>query len=82
MGDIEEGVSHFLCPEQNAWLPKQRYDDSLDNKRQRRKQVAEQWIQGLSDGTYRTRSDIARVNCISRAHVTQLLNEYHLMNQV
>ena len=29
MGDINDGVSHFLCPEQNTWLPNQRYDITI-----------------------------------------------------
>jgi len=76
MGDIEEGVSHFLCPEVRTWLPRQRYDVTLEEKRDKRMKVAEQWIRGLSDGTYRTRADIARANKISRARVTQLLNAF------
>jgi len=76
MGDIEEGVSNFLCPEVKAWLPKQRYDVTLEEKRENKRQVAEQWLQGLSDGTFRTRADIARANKISRARVTQLLNAF------
>ena len=81
MGDIEEGVSHFLCPEQNTWLPRQRYDVTLEEKRNRRMETAEHWIHGLSDGTYRTRADIARANKISRARVTRLLGEFERMNQ-
>lgn len=81
MGDIIEGVSHFLCPEVRTWLPRQRYDDTLEDKRGRRKELAEQWIHGLSNGTYRTRADIARANKISRARVTRLLNEFEPTNQ-
>ncbi len=76
MGDIEEGVSHFLCPEFRAWLPKRRYDVTLEEKRDNRIKIAKQWICGLKDGTYRTQADIARANKISRARVTQLLNAF------
>jgi len=76
MEDIEEGVSHFLCPEVKAWLPKQGYDVTLEEKRENKRLVAEQWLQGLSDGTYRTRAGIARANKISRARITQLINAF------
>ena len=76
MGDIEDGVSHFLCPEHETWLPNERYDVTLVEKRNIRRLTAEQWLRGLTDGTYRTRADIARVVGCSRAWVTQVLQEY------
>ena len=82
MGDIKEGVSHFLCPEVKAWLPKQRYDVTLDEKRENKRLVAEQWLQELSDGTYRTRADIARANKLSRARVTQILSAFGVLGSV
>jgi len=81
MGDIEDGVSHFLCLEHETWLPNERYDVTLLEKRNTRRSTAEQWLQGLADGTYLTRAEIARVNRVSRARVTQVLNEYERMNQ-
>ena len=81
MGDIEDGVSHFLCPDHHTWLPRQRYDLTLQEKRNRRVQTVRQWLDGLVNGTYRTRSDIARIANISRARVTQLLNEYERIMQ-
>jgi len=82
MGDIEEGVSRFLYPEVRTWLPKQRYDVTLEEKRENKRLVAEQWLQGLSDGTYRTRADIVRANKISRARVTQLLDAFGELGSV
>lgn len=75
MGDIEDGVSHFLCSEHRAWLPNDRYDVTLVEKRNIRRFTAEQWLQGLTDGTYRNRADIARQEGYSRAWVTMLLSE-------
>ena len=76
MGDIEDGVSHFLCPDRQTWLPRQRYNITLQEKRDQRLHVAKQWHDDLVDETYRTRSDIARATNVSRARVTQLLKEY------
>lgn len=74
MGNIEVGVSHFLCPEHIVWLPNHRYDVTLDDKRQIQKEIANDWREGLLDGTYRNKADIAkRIGC-SRAWVTRLLN--------
>lgn len=39
-GDIEDGVSHFLCPDHSTWLPNQRYDITL-KKCQIQNQIAE-----------------------------------------
>jgi len=80
MGDIEDGVSHFLWPRKPVWLPSQRYDRTLEEKRKKRRLTTEMWSQGLADGTYRNRADIARQNGITRSRVTQLLNEYERVN--
>lgn len=77
MGDIEDGVSHFLCPDHQAWLPRQQNDVILADKQNTQQDKAEAWHQGLKDGTYRNRADIARVNGCSRAWVSRLLNEHH-----
>jgi len=76
MGDIDDGVSHFLCREKVIWLPNQRYDRTLTEKRDQRRLTAEQWIQGLGDGTFQNRADIARSEGCSRSWVTRLLREY------
>jgi len=74
MGDIEAGVSHFLCPDHPTWLPNQRYDITLEQKRKGQKETAEEWREGLLDGTYDNQADIATKNGCSRAWVTRLLN--------
>jgi len=74
MGDIEAGVSHFLCPDHPTWLPNQRYDITLEEKRQMQLKTAEDWREGLLDGTYKNKADIANQNRCSRAWVTRLLN--------
>ena len=73
MGDIADGVSHFLCPEHHAWLPRQRYDVTLANKQNTRQDHAKAWHKGLMEGTYRNQAEIARVNGCSRAWVSRLL---------
>ena len=74
MGNIEESVSHFLCPEHKVWLPNQRYDITLEEKRNVRMILAEDWLQGLKNGKYKNRADIALKNGCSRAWVTNVLN--------
>ena len=74
MGDIETGVSHFLCPDFPIWLPNQRYDITLEQKRKAQKEIADEWRKGLLDGTFSSKADIARQNGCSRAWVTRLLN--------
>ena len=74
MGNIEESVSHFLCPERKACLPNQRYDITLEEKRNARIVLAEDWLQGLNTGIYKNRADIARKNNYSRAWVTKVMN--------
>ena len=74
MGDIENGVSHFLCPDHPTWLPNQRYDITLEQKRKAQKETANEWRKGLLDGTFSSKADIARQNGCSRAWVTRLLN--------
>jgi len=74
MGNIGEGVSHFLCPEHKVWLPKQRYYETLEEKRNARIILAEDWLQGLKNGIYQNRADIARKNNCSRAWVTKVMN--------
>ena len=76
MGDIENGVSHFLCPDHPTWLPNQRYDITLEQKRKVQKETADEWREGLLDGTYMNKADIARQYGYSRAWVTRLLNQY------
>jgi len=73
MGDIEDGVSHFLCRGRQIWLPRQRYDRTLEEKRNKRRLTAQQWIQGLADGRYRNRADIARAGGCSRSWISQTL---------
>ena len=74
MGNIAESVSHFLCPEHQVWLPNQRYDNTLEEKRNARMIQAEDWFHGLKNGIYQNRADIARKNNCSRAWVTNVLN--------
>ena len=74
MGDITNGVSHFLCPDHPTWLPNQRYDITLEEKRRKQMKTADEWREGLLDGTYINKSDIATKNGCSRAWVTRLLN--------
>ena len=74
MGDIEAGVSHSLCPDHPTWLPNQRYDITLEQKRKAQKETADEWREGLLDGTFSSKADIARQNRCSRAWVTRLLN--------
>ena len=76
MGNIQDSVSHFLCPEHLAWLPNQRYDITLEEKRNARIVLAEEWQQGLNEGIYLNRADIARKNGCSRAWVTNVLNDF------
>ena len=78
MGDIESGVSHFLCPDHPTWLPNQRYDITLEEKRRKQMKTADEWREGLLDGTYMNKADIATKNGCSRAWVTRLLNRDHL----
>ena len=73
MGGIDDGVSHFLCPDHPFWLPSQRYELTLAEKRQARRKLATEWREGLANGTYENRADIARKNGCSRAWVTRLL---------
>ena len=73
MGDIESGVSHFLCPDHSVWLPSQRYEITLEEKRGVQREIADIWRKGLIDGTYDSKADIARKNGCSRAWVTRLL---------
>jgi hypothetical protein len=80
MGDIENGVSHFLCPDHPTWLPNQRYEITLEEKRQKQMITAENWREGLMDGTYKNRSDIACQNRCSRAWVTRLLDRDFSLN--
>ncbi|MCF7809633.1 hypothetical protein K9N50_01455 [bacterium] len=74
MGDIENGVSHFLCPDHEIWLPNKRYDVTLDEKRFKQNQIANEWREGLLDGTFSSKADIVRQNGCSRAWVMCLLN--------
>ena len=80
MGDIENGVSHFLCPDHSIWLPNQRYDITLEEKRQIKKETADDWREGLLDGTYKNKADIAEQNGCSRAWVTRLLKNELFFN--
>jgi len=73
MGDIKSGVSHFLCPDHQILLPNQRYDITLEQKRNAQKETADEWRKGLLDGTFSSKADIARQNGCSRAWVTRLL---------
>ena len=73
MGDIENGVSHFLCPYHSVWLPNQRYDITIEEKRRIQKEIANNWRKGLQDGTYMKKADIAKQDGCSRAWVTRLL---------
>jgi len=74
MGDIEAGVSDFLCPDHPTGLPNQRYDITLEQKRQQQRETADEWRKGLLDGTFTSKADIANQNRCSRAWVTRLLN--------
>jgi len=74
MGDIEDGVSHFLYSDHSIWLPNQRYDVTLEQKRKAQKETADEWRKGLLDGTFSSKADIARQNGCSRAWVTRLLD--------
>ena len=74
MGNIEENVSHFLCTEHKVWLPNQRYDITLEEKQNARVVLAKDWLQGLKNGIYQNRADIARRNNYSRAWVTKVMN--------
>ena len=73
MGNIEESVSHFLCPEHMVCLPNQRYDITLEEKRNARVKQGKDWLKGLKNGKYQNRADIARKNNCSRAWVTNVL---------
>ena len=75
MGDIEDGVSYFLCPDHPTWLPNQRYKITLEEKHQKQKEIAEGWCEGLLDGTYKNKANIANQNGCSRAWVTRLLKK-------
>ena len=72
MGVITDGVSHFLCPENQVWLPSHRYPDTLAEKRSNRMKLALEWTQGLKDSIYSDQADIARKNGCSRAWVTMV----------
>ena len=74
MGNIEESVSHFLCPKHMVWLPNYRYNVTLEEKRNARVILAEDWLHGLKSGVYQNRADIARKSGCSRAWVTKVLN--------
>ena len=76
LGVITNDVSHFLCPELPIWLPMERYPITLEEKRDVRKIQTENWLQGLNNGTYQNRADIARKNNCSRAWVTNVLNNH------
>lgn len=82
IGDIENGVSHFLCPDHPIWLPNQRYDITLEQKRKTQKETADEWRRGLLDGTFSSKADIARQNGCSRAWVTRLLNRDFTITQL
>ena len=73
MGDIIDGVSHFLYPDHSTWLPSQRYEVTLAEKRQIKQALADNWRQGLAHGIYKNQADIAMQNGCSRAWVTRLL---------
>ena len=75
LGDITDGVSHFLCPENQVWLPSERYPITLEEKRSNRMKIVVAWTQGLKDGIYSDRADIARKIGCSRAWVTRVLNQ-------
>lgn len=75
MGDIEDGVSHFLCPDHPTWLPNKRYDITLEKKRKAQKETADEWRKGLQDWTFRNHADIAKKNGCSRTWVTRLINQ-------
>ena len=75
LGDITDGVSHFLCPDQALWLPAQRYPIILQEKRTSRMELALEWQHGLDSGDYINYADIARKNGCSRAWVTKVLNQ-------
>jgi len=55
-------------------LPNQRYDITLEEKRQKQMKTADEWRKGLLNGTYKSKADIARQNGCSRAWVIRLLN--------
>lgn len=74
MGNIKESVSHFLCPEHLVWLPNQRYEVTLEEKKAARIILAEEWQQDLNSGIYQNRADIAKKNGCSRAWVTKVMN--------
>ncbi|MDP8238091.1 MAG: hypothetical protein P9X24_03290 [Candidatus Hatepunaea meridiana] len=73
MGDIEDGVSHFLCPDHPTWLLSQRYEVTVGEKQQALKELSDRWHQGLADGTYTNRADIVHQYDCSRAWVTRVL---------
>ena len=75
MGVITNDASHFLCPELSMWLPAKRYPITLEEKRAKRMELAQEWSQDLKDGIYSDRADIARKNGFSRAWVTRVLNQ-------
>ena len=74
MGVITNDASHFLCPELSMWLPSQRYQVTLEEKRNARNIQVEEWRQGLKNGLYQNRADIARKNGCSRAWLTKVMN--------
>ena len=76
MGVITNDASHFLCPEYKVCLPSMRYDITLEEKRNARTIQAEDWLQGLKNGDYQNRADIARQNNCSRTWVTNVLNNH------
>ncbi len=73
MGDIVDDVSQFLCPDHSIWLPSQRYEITIEEKRDVQRKLTDMWRKGLIDGTYDSKADIARKNRCSRAWVTRLL---------
>ena len=75
MGVITNDASHFLCPEITMWLPARRYPVTLEEKRTRRIELAQEWTKGLKDGIYSDRADIARKIGCSRAWVTRVLKQ-------
>ena len=73
MGVIITDASHFLCPDLSILLPAQRYPITLQEKRNKRMELAHKWEQGLESGDYINYADIARKNGYSRAWVTKIM---------
>ena len=73
MGNIEEGVSHSLCPEHKIRLPNKRYNVTLEEKRNIRIILAEDWLHGLKNGINQNRANIARKNGCSQVWVAKVI---------